>query len=224
MRPINNVVDVSNYVMLELGQPNHPYDLDRLPGRGLRVRRGPGGRDARHPRRRRAAGSSPDDCLICDAEDTPVGIAGVMGGASSEIADATTEVLLEAAWFDARWPSPARRSGSSLRTEASARFERGTDPEAIDRAVARFCELLGADRRRGRARRRRRARHLPDRRRRWCGPDARVNALLGTELTRRATIGGYLEPIGFAADRRRARACTTSPCPTGGPTRPPRST
>src|SRR5204863_6805083 len=94
MRPINNVVDVSNYVMLELGQPNHPYDLNRLPGKGLLVRRGKEGEtvttldDVERP-------VGPDDCLICDAEGAPVGIAGVMGGASSEISDATTTVLLE---------------------------------------------------------------------------------------------------------------------------------
>src|SRR5436305_2836586 len=99
MRPINNVVDISNYVMLELGQPNHPYDLSRLPGRGLLVRRGKKGEtlttldDVERP-------VGPDDCLICDAEGHPVGIGGVMGGASSEISETTTTVLLETAYFD----------------------------------------------------------------------------------------------------------------------------
>src|SRR5688572_15261659 len=98
MRPINNVVDASNYVMLELGQPNHAYDLARLPGRGLRVRMARDGEtlvtlddvDRRF---------SSEDLLICDAEDSPVGIAGIMGGASSEVDETTTEVLLEAANF-----------------------------------------------------------------------------------------------------------------------------
>jgi phenylalanyl-tRNA synthetase beta chain len=84
MRPINNVVDASNYVMLELGIPNHTYDLDRLRGRGLRVRAARAGETlvTLDDLERRF---EPGDCLICDATDAPVGIAGVMGGASSEI-------------------------------------------------------------------------------------------------------------------------------------------
>ncbi|HEX2048692.1 MAG TPA: phenylalanine--tRNA ligase subunit beta [Acidimicrobiales bacterium] len=194
MRPINNVVDVSNYVMLELGQPNHPYDLDRLPGRGLLVRR------AREGERlvtlddvERAVG--PDDCLICDAESTAVGIGGIMGGASSEIAEATTTVALEAAWFD---PNAIARTSKrlGLRTEASVRFERGVDAEGVHRAVARFCQLAAevagasvsgatvdvkAD--------------LP-RPARVVVRTSRVNAILGTELSP-ADVSGYLQPIGF---------------------------
>jgi len=194
MRPINNIVDVSNYVMLELGQPNHPYDLDRLPGRGLLVRRGRDGEtlvtldDAE-----RAVG--PDDCLICDAEGSAVGIAGIMGGASSEINDATTTVALEAAWFD---PVAVARSSKrlGLRTEASVRFERGVDPEGVSRAVARFCQLAsevagatvaGATvDERG---------ELP-RPARVVVRTSRVNAILGTELSP-ADVSGYLLPIGF---------------------------
>ncbi len=197
MRPISNVVDVSNYVMLELGQPNHAYDLDRLPGGGLLVRRGREGETivtldevVRHV--------GPDDCLICDAEGTPVGVGGIMGGASSEISDATTTVLLESAWF--RPDAIARTSKRlGLRSEASVRFERGVDPEGARRAAARFVELLTGmaggevvggivdvtdpD-------------HLP-------APvtvavrTARVNSILGTDLTSEQ-VRGYLEPIGFA--------------------------
>jgi phenylalanyl-tRNA synthetase beta chain len=194
MRPINNIVDASNYVMLELGQPTHPYDLDRLPGRGLRVRRAaPGEVLTTLDDVDRVLGAG-DDCLICDAKDTPVGIAGIMGGASSEISDATTTVLLEAAFFT---PMAIARTSKrlGLRTEASARFERGVDPEGIDRAVARFCELLGTgtvgadtvDVREGLAPREAiRVR------------TARVNALLGTDLTD-DDIRRYLAPIGFVA-------------------------
>jgi phenylalanyl-tRNA synthetase beta chain len=149
MRPINNVVDASNYVMLELGQPTHPYDLSLLPGRGLTVRRArPGERVetldgvARTTGERgRSLGDTGEDCLICDAEGAPVGIGGIMGGASSEIADATTEVLLEAAYFT---PMAIARTSKrlGLRTEASARFERGVDPWVIEPAVWRFCQLL----------------------------------------------------------------------------------
>ena len=150
MRPINNVVDASNYVMLELGQPTHPYDLDRLPGGGLLVRRAePGervvtldGNERRLGTPGPGLGDTGDDCLICDADGTPVGIGGVMGGESSEIGGSTQRVLLEAAYFV---PMAIARTSKrlNLRTEASARFERGCDPSGIDRAVARFCEVLG---------------------------------------------------------------------------------
>jgi phenylalanyl-tRNA synthetase beta chain len=149
MRPINNVVDASNYVMLELGQPTHPYDLSLLPGRGLSVRRARvgerlvtlDGQERTVGVRGRSLGDTGEDCLICDAEGTPVGIGGIMGGASSEIAGTTSEVLLEAAYFaPMAIARTSRRLG--LRTEASARFERGTDPWGIDPSVRRFCELL----------------------------------------------------------------------------------
>jgi phenylalanyl-tRNA synthetase beta chain len=149
MRPINNVVDASNYVMLELGQPTHPYDLDRLPGGGLVVRRADKGervttldgveRQLGLPGP--GLGDTGQDCVIADAEGAPVGIAGIMGGESSEIGEGTTRVLVEAAYFV---PMAIARTSKrlNLRTEASARFERGCDPEGIDRAVDRFCELL----------------------------------------------------------------------------------
>ena len=149
MRPINNVVDASNYVMLELGQPTHPYDLDRLAGHGLLVRRAlPGesvttldGVERTLGRPGPGLGDTGQDCLICDAEGNPVAIGGLMGGASSEIDDSTSTVLLEAAYFV---PMAIARTSKrlALRTEASARFERGCDPAGIDRAAARFCELL----------------------------------------------------------------------------------
>ena len=149
MRPINNVVDASNYVMLELGQPTHPYDLDRLPGEGLLVRRAePGetlttldGMERTLGVPGPALGDTGQDSLICDATGSPVAIGGIMGGASSEIGASTERVLLEAAYFV---PMAIARTSKrlSLRTEASARFERGCDPAGIDRASVRFCELL----------------------------------------------------------------------------------
>ena len=197
MRPINNIVDVSNYVMLELGQPNHPYDLDLLAGKGLSVRRAGEGEvvTTLDGVERRMAG---DDCLICDAEGGPVGIGGIMGGASTEIADTTATVLLEAAYFA---PLAIARTSKrlGLRTEASVRFERGTDPEGIERSVARFCQLAAevagavpggpvvdvsappAPRPRVRVR------------------TAKVNSLLGSTLTPEQ-VRGYLEPIGFACE------------------------
>jgi phenylalanyl-tRNA synthetase beta chain len=149
MRPINNVVDASNYVMLELGQPTHPYDLDRLGGHGLVIRRARpaetmttlDGIERTLGRPGPGLGDTGEDCLICDADGTPVGIAGVMGGASSEIDETTSRVLLEAAYFT---PMAIARTSKRLmlRTEASNRFERGCDPAGIDRAAERFCELL----------------------------------------------------------------------------------
>jgi phenylalanyl-tRNA synthetase beta chain len=149
MRSINNVVDASNYVMLELGQPTHPYDLDRLGGGGLVIRRAAKGETITTldgvvrmlGRPGPGLGDTGEDCLICDTEGTPVGIGGVMGGASSEIGVDTTRVLLETAYFV---PMAIARTSKrlALRTEASARYERGCDPEGIDRAADRFCELL----------------------------------------------------------------------------------
>ncbi|MEJ7844081.1 MAG: phenylalanine--tRNA ligase subunit beta [Acidimicrobiales bacterium] len=193
MRPINNVVDVSNYVMLELGQPSHPYDLAALPGGALRVRRARAGETLiTIDNVERHAGE--DDLLICDGDDVAIGFAGVMGGAGAEITDATTDVVVEMAWFQPlAVATTARRLG--LRTEASARFEKGCDPEVIELAVARFVELLGdavgsvdgatVDVR-GELHER-----PPVRLR-----TARVNRLLGTALTATDVLA-LLEPIGF---------------------------
>jgi phenylalanyl-tRNA synthetase beta chain len=206
LRSINNVVDASNYVMLELGQPTHPYDLDRVGGRGLRVRAARQGEtvitldDVVRTMGTRSVAPVDDrrDCLICDALDAPIGIGGVMGGASTEISPSTTSVLLEAAYFDPM--SIARTSKRlSLRTEASARFERGCDPEGIDRAAERLCELLTATA--GPVLRL--AAGSLDRRGPVPAPPrvrlrtARVNALLATDLDD-TDVAGYLEPIGFA--------------------------
>ena len=195
MRPINSLVDVSNYVMLELGQPNHPYDLAKVRGGGLRVRRARAG-EALVTLDGVERTFTADDLLICDGDDTPIGIAGVMGGADTEIDASTTDVLLEMAWF---LPLAIAKTSRRLRlrSEASARFEKGTDPEVIDLAHRRFAELLaGTDARlesgtvdvRG---------ELPERR-----PirvrTGRVNSLLGTDL-RADRIAELLAPIGFAA-------------------------
>ncbi|MGH9092250.1 MAG: phenylalanine--tRNA ligase subunit beta [Acidimicrobiales bacterium] len=202
MRPVNNVVDASNYVMLELGQPTHPYDLDRLGGPGLLVRRARPGetlvtldgaaRELGVPGH--GLGDTGEDCLICDAVGTPVGIGGIMGGESSEISAGTTRVLLEAAYFT---PMAVARSSKrlGLRTEASARFERGCDPWAADRAADRFCELLGAATAPG----------VLDRQgdvprpHRVTVPVSRVNAVLGTVLEG-GEVAALIEPIGFACE------------------------
>ncbi|HSE90118.1 MAG TPA: phenylalanine--tRNA ligase subunit beta [Candidatus Binatia bacterium] len=136
IRSINNVVDVTNYVMLETGQPLHAFDLDRLPTRKIVVR------PAKEIRKfttldgveRELVG---EDLLICDG-DVPIALAGVMGGTNSEVTTETRSILLESANFD---PRSIRRTAKrlGLHSEASHRFERGVDPEgtlgALDRAV-----------------------------------------------------------------------------------------
>jgi phenylalanyl-tRNA synthetase beta chain len=137
-RPINNVVDVTNLVLFELGQPLHAFDLDRL-GPAVRVRRArPGERLTTLDGRDRAL--DPEVLVIADAM-MPVGLAGVMGGADTEVTERTTRLLLECAWFD---PRRIRRGARSLglATEASKRFERGVDPLGGAVATARFLGLL----------------------------------------------------------------------------------
>ncbi|MCC7076771.1 MAG: phenylalanine--tRNA ligase subunit beta [Acidimicrobiia bacterium] len=139
VRPINNVVDVTNYVMLEWGQPLHGFDLDLLSGNAVVVRDAHAGETLRtlDGELRTLVGA---DLLICDAE-RPVAIAGVMGGEDSEVSPATTRVLVESANFAA--PSvmgTSKRLG--LRTEASARFERGVDPGVCEVAALRAVKLL----------------------------------------------------------------------------------
>ncbi len=138
MRPLANVVDVTNYVMLELGHPLHPFDADLL-GKTIRVRRAHPGESFRtldgvdRP--------LSDDVLMIADDNGGLAIAGVMGGERSEISGTTTRVLLEAAAFD---PVTVRRSARAvgLRTEASQRFERGVDPEGVPRAAARAVYLI----------------------------------------------------------------------------------
>jgi phenylalanyl-tRNA synthetase beta chain len=146
MRPISNVVDVTNYVLLERNQPLHAFDLDRLRGRGILVRLAKRGerittldgveRDLER-----------DDLLICDADGVPQAIAGIMGGGTSEVSDATKAILLEAAYFE-RMGIARSSKRLKLRSESSARFERGIDPDAVaahaERAMELFVEVAGA--------------------------------------------------------------------------------
>lgn len=144
LRAINNVVDASNLVMLELGQPVHFFDLATLAGPAIRVRR-PAAGDSIVTLDGVKRELDPDMLVIADA-DRAVALAGVMGGASTEIKDATRDVLIEAAWFD---PRSVRRTARALglSTDASQRFERGCDPEAPaaaqDLAVRLLAELAG---------------------------------------------------------------------------------
>jgi phenylalanyl-tRNA synthetase beta chain len=136
---INNVVDISNYVMLELGQPLHAFDFDQLEEHRIIVRRARPGETLRtlDGVERKL---TKDMCLICDAH-SPVAIGGVMGGAESHIGFSTKNLLIESAWFD---PISIRRTSKALglRTEASLRFERGVDPELADLASRRAAEWI----------------------------------------------------------------------------------
>jgi len=193
MRPINFVVDLSNYVMLEIGQPSHAFDADLVPGGALGVRRAAEGEQVETldgAVRTLSAG----DGVIVDASDRAIGIAGVMGGASTAVSTETQVVLLEAAWWNP--PDIARTSRRlGLRSEASARFEAGVDPEIAPWALARFAELaapggvtLAPELVQAQG-------NLPPR------PTVRVrtgrvNAILGTGLTP-PEMRACLEPIGF---------------------------
>jgi phenylalanyl-tRNA synthetase beta chain len=139
VRPINNVVDVTNYVMLETGHPLHAFDAAKLAGGEIRVRRA---RPDEPLTTLDNAARTLDDAMIVIADrDRAVAVAGVMGGASSEVTASTTRVALESAWFlPQSIRATSRRLG--LKTEASMRFERGTDPGAPVTALARAVALM----------------------------------------------------------------------------------
>ncbi|MBD3615965.1 MAG: phenylalanine--tRNA ligase subunit beta [Gracilimonas sp.] len=139
VRPVNNVVDVTNYVMYELGQPLHAFDYATIRGKEIVVR------DYKkeiefetldHVKRK----CSPGTLFICDGEG-PVAIAGVMGGVDSEVSDKTTDILIESAYFD---PGSIRRTAKeqTLQTDASYRFERGIDPNLQALAAERAAQLI----------------------------------------------------------------------------------
>ncbi len=144
IRSINNIVDVTNYVMLELGQPLHAFDGGKLQGQKISVQ------STTHAISFKTLDGKkrkiPENILMIHDEEGPISIAGVMGGINSEVEDETTDILLESAFFD---PSAVRRGSKSLnlRSESSMRFERGVDfemvPIALDRAAQLIAELGG---------------------------------------------------------------------------------
>jgi phenylalanyl-tRNA synthetase beta chain len=149
VRPTSNIVDVTNYVLLELGQPMHAFDYARLEGGRIRVRTARAGETLRtlDDKRREL---SPEMLVIAD-EARAVALAGVMGGAESQVTGSTRTIVFESATFD---PRSVRRTSKVLgvKTEASVRFERGVDPALPVVAMQRACELItriGAGRARG---------------------------------------------------------------------------
>ncbi len=146
MRPVNNVVDATNYVMLELGHPIHAFDLQKIGGSKIVIRCPHDGEslvtldDQKHE-------LTAETLLICDANE-PIAIAGIMGGANSEVGESTTELALEVAYFD---PSAIRRASKAtgISSEASKRFERSVNPngviEVLNRAASLIVELAGGE-------------------------------------------------------------------------------
>jgi len=139
LRPINNVVDASNYVLMETGHPLHTFDYDALADHGIEVRRAKDGeRFTTLDGKTREL--TDEILLICDANE-PVAVAGIMGGENSEVTDETTNILIESAYFD---PTTVRRGSKylGLSTEASKRFERGADPNGVIYALNRLTQMI----------------------------------------------------------------------------------
>jgi phenylalanyl-tRNA synthetase beta chain len=197
IRAINNIVDVTNYVMLETGQPLHAFDLDRLATKKIVVRPAADNKTFTTldgVKRELVA----EDLLICDG-DTPVALAGVMGGTDSEVRESSRSVLLESANFN---PIAIRRTAKrlALHSEASHRFERGVDPEgtvaALDRAAYLLAELAGG----------RPAKGVVDRYARWPKPptillrEERIKKLLGVPIDARQAVK-ILQGLGLKTRR-----------------------
>lgn len=193
LRPLNNIVDITNYTLIELGHPLHAFDYHKLEENRIIVRRARGG-EAIVTLDGAERELSAKMLVIADAK-RPVAIAGVMGGANSEVTEQTTTVLIESAYFD---PVSIRRTSKSLglSTEASYRFERGTDPEmaviALDRAAALMAELAGGKIAKGRIDEYPRKIERPEIKLRY----ERVKRILGIEIPREKTAS-ILSSLGF---------------------------
>jgi phenylalanyl-tRNA synthetase beta chain len=195
MRPISAAVDATNYVMLEIGQPLHPFDLALLAGPGIVVRRATEGeRLVTLDGVERTF--TTDDLLIADA-DRAVAVAGVMGGAIAEVSASTADVLLESATFERGGVQRTRRR-LDLSTEASMRFERGVDPEAAPVGADRACHLMqrwfGASVLAGRVE----AGSAPERRRIAVRP-SRAGLVIGYPVSTRDVVT-VCERLGLPAD------------------------
>ena len=194
VRPISNIVDITNYVLLEMGQPMHAFDLAKLAGAQIRVRTARAGEKLRTLDGQERALTA-DMLVIADAERA-CAIAGVMGGADSEVAQATTAIVFESAYFN---PLSVRRTSRKLglKTEASMRFERGLDPRLPITAMERACALLetvGAGKARGTVVDRYPARIEP---RSLLLRRAKITGLLGLGVPD-ADVKRILEALGFA--------------------------
>jgi phenylalanyl-tRNA synthetase beta chain len=195
LRPKNNIVDITNYILHGLGQPLHAFDLGKLAGGRVVVR---------SDMRSEFAAITQQICrvepgmpVICDAEK-PVALAGVMGGSNSAVSDTTTDILLEAAYFS---PSMVRKSAkkAGIASDSSYRFERGIDPNNVKRAaecaVALIIELAG-----GRVAEAQECGTAENELRKVTLRPQRVNALLGSSISA-AEMADMLERIGFSTEK-----------------------
>ena len=139
LRGINNIVDVTNYVLMEYSQPLHSFDFDKLTGRKIVVRRAVGGEQIVSIDGTRC--TLADAMLVIADQEKPVAVAGIMGGLNTEVAELTVNVLIESAQFD---PLSVRKTSRSLGllTESNYRFERGVDPVGVEQASLRACQLI----------------------------------------------------------------------------------
>jgi phenylalanyl-tRNA synthetase beta chain len=201
LRPINHVVDVTNYVLIERGQPLHAFDYDRLPRAEIVVRRA--GADASFTTLDGQTRTLHADDLLITTGDVPVAIAGIMGGADTEVTANTRRVLLESAWFA---PASIRRTAKrlGLRTEASFRFERSTDIEGValaaDRAAASIAALSGGRVAKGRV---------------DVYPSARPSAPISLRLKRVEDLLGMPVARGDVVSRLKALGLSVSPATRG---------
>ncbi|HEY4643628.1 MAG TPA: phenylalanine--tRNA ligase subunit beta [Bacteroidota bacterium] len=193
LRPVNNVVDVTNYVLTEFGHPLHPFDFDKLSGGSIIVKPAADGEVfVTLDGKKRTLNS--ETLMICDAEKA-VAIAGIMGGSNTEISSSTRNVLLESAYFE---PRGIRRASKflGLSTDASQRFERGTDPNvtvaAVNRAAQLIARVAGGEVLRGVVD----VYPVKERPRRLRLRTGRVNEVLGTTLSK-TTIGRLLVSLGL---------------------------
>ncbi len=141
VRPINNIVDITNYVLMEMGHPLHAFDEDELRGKKIRVARSVHG--SKMTTLDGTVRDLPDEALLIWDGERPVAVAGVMGGADTEVKERTKNIFLEGAYF---LPASVRRTSRALglKTEASYRFERGTDVELLERALDRAASLIAS--------------------------------------------------------------------------------
>ncbi|MDA8168767.1 MAG: phenylalanine--tRNA ligase subunit beta [Nitrospiraceae bacterium] len=207
MRPINNIVDVTNYVLVELGHPLHAFDLNTLKGDSIIIDTA----DKIYQKIKTLDGIErklPEDALVIADTEGPVAVAGVMGGALTEVEESTTSIFLESAWFK---PQSIRKTSKALGlgSESSYRFERGTDleilPVALDRATCLLQELAGG---------------VPSKKldaypvkftpARIETSPGRVNRLLGTAIEKKNMIS-ILDRLGFSPEEKASSIMVTPP-------------
>lgn len=201
-----NIVDITNYVLLEMGHPLHAFDLDRLAGKKISVRRAGSAKEFQTLDKEKRVLNN-DTLMIWDAEK-PVAIAGIMGGLNSEVTSSTVNILLESAWFK---PDSIRRSARrlGLDTESSYRFERGADvnglTDALDIAAQMIAEIAGGT-----------LTKTSDNYPKPCAPQEifvrhdRINSLLGVDIDKKSALR-FLDNLGFKCKSEEKGILVTSP-------------